>query len=145
MSETKIIKDIRQLADAKDIKDKKTEKLTSALYLVTNFLSDNDPIKWKLREKALDLLLLISHPKSSSSAEMPTIGDQALSDINDLLKLIDVAFNDRHASPMNFSLLRQEYLWLQELIKNQSLGIASLLEPSPPSLPLRSFTSSTTS
>mgnify|MGYP001620150877 FL=1 len=36
--------------DLKDSKIKdKTEKLTSALYLVTGLISDQEPIKWQLR------------------------------------------------------------------------------------------------
>ncbi len=103
MSDSKSIKD--NLSN-RDIKDKKTEKLTSALYLVTNFLSDNDPIKWKIRERALDVLFFATrdHP-------------QVLSYITDLLRLIDVVVLDRQISAMNFGLLRQEYLRLYELIE----------------------------
>ncbi len=35
---------------------KKTEKIVSALYLVSDFLSDSEPIKWQLRSIGLDLL-----------------------------------------------------------------------------------------
>jgi len=121
MSDGNIIKD--NLSD-KNIKDKKTEKLTSALYLVTNFLSDNDPIKWKIREKALDILFFATrdHP-------------QVLSHITDLIRLIDVVVLDRQISAMNFGLLRQEYSRLYELIQNQvkivSESMASGLLPSP--------------
>ena len=114
MSETNIIKDNQQSSELKDIRDKKTERITSALYLVTNFLSDNDPIKWQIREKALNILL---------------IGDEALSYITDLLKLIDVALYDRHSSPMNLSILREEYLRLVDLIKRESADLETLVGP----------------
>jgi DNA-binding transcriptional ArsR family regulator len=35
---------------------KKTEKITSALYLISSLLKDTEPIKWELREKGISLL-----------------------------------------------------------------------------------------
>ena len=35
---------------------KKTEKLITAVYMITNFIKDNEPLKWKIRESALALL-----------------------------------------------------------------------------------------
>ena len=34
----------------------KTEKLVSAVYLVTNLISDNEPLKTRIRENALALM-----------------------------------------------------------------------------------------
>jgi len=117
MSETNLVKDNIGQIGQKDIRDKKTEKLTSALYLVTNFLSDSDPVKWKIRATALDILLA---GDESASRRMSYIAN--------LLKLIDVAFYDRGASPMNLSILRQEYLSLSNLLKQQNSVLDSVLE-----------------
>ncbi|MBI2100476.1 MAG: hypothetical protein HYT47_00415 [Candidatus Vogelbacteria bacterium] len=133
MSDSESLKDNlseKSLSD-KDIKDKRVEKLTSALYLVTNFLSDKDPIKWKIRQSALDILFFATrdHPR-------------VLSHITDLLRLIDVVVVDRQSSVMNFNLLRQEYLRLYELVQNQVKAsiskIASIIasEPVDKSLPV---------
>lgn len=140
MSDSKSLKD--NLSE-KDIKDKKTEKLTSALYLVTNFLSDNDPIKWKIRDRALDILYFATrdHP-------------QVLSHIADLIRLIDVVILDRQSSAMNFGLLRQEYSLLYELIQNQintplsnivleSLPLPAVTAKHPPEKALKSAFSKT--
>ncbi|MDP3661417.1 MAG: hypothetical protein Q8R17_00995 [bacterium] len=35
---------------------KKVENFVRAIYLITNFLSDNEPLKWKLRTSATDLI-----------------------------------------------------------------------------------------
>ena len=117
MSGTNLIKD-NQLLGVKDIKDKKIERITSALYLVTNFLSDNDPIKWKIREKALNILLV-----GAESANW------RMSHIADLLRLIDVALYDQHSSPMNLSILREEYLKLDDLIKKETANLDALVGP----------------
>ncbi len=127
MSDTKTLKDIRQSADVKDIRDKKTGKLTSAVYLVTNFLSDHDPIKWKLREKSLELLLL--------SSKTNVVGEQILSHIDDLIRLLEVALHDRQSSPMNLNLLRSEYASLQQLFRNQDQLLLEANNHNLPSLP----------
>jgi hypothetical protein len=35
---------------------KKTEKIVTALYLVTNLIKDNDPLKWEIRERCMSLI-----------------------------------------------------------------------------------------
>ena len=35
---------------------KKTEKITSAVYLVSGLLKDDEPLKWELRDKGMDLI-----------------------------------------------------------------------------------------
>ena len=123
---------IKDNISEKDIKDKKTEKLTSAVYLVTNFLSDNDPIKWKLRERSLDIWISFLRDNFN------------LSHIDELLSLIDVAVFDRHASPMNFSFLRQEYLSLKNWLRDQPTDLLPAL-PSLSSLPNPASPSANTS
>ena len=37
---------------------KKTEKLASAVYMVTNLFSENEPMKWILRKKVSDFVCI---------------------------------------------------------------------------------------
>lgn len=123
MLETKsIIKDIRQPAEIKDMIKDKTSKLSAAVYLVTNFLDDLDQIKWKLRHKTLDLRANLT--LGVKDAQTPSVWpiERILSDINEILSLIDIAVLDRRASPMNFSILRQGYLSLQTEFQNYING-----------------------
>ena len=43
------------LKDMSDI-DKKTHKLATALYFVTSFFSDQEPLKWRLRSLSTELV-----------------------------------------------------------------------------------------
>lgn len=95
-----------------NIKDKrhlvllKTQKLTAALYLVTEFLSDREPVRWQLRDRALSLL-----------SDVAVFGyETAISKTDQLLSLIEVVINGGLASTMNFSILKKEYLNLKNLI-----------------------------
>jgi len=72
---------------------KKTEKLVSALYLISNFLSDKEPIKWQLRESGIDLLSQ----------------NVSVSLINKILSLLQVAHVSGMVSEMNFNILKFEF------------------------------------
>lgn len=72
---------------------KKTEKLVSALYLVSNFLSDKEPIKWQLRELGMDLLL----------------EDLSVISLKQTLSLLQVAHIAGLISEMNFNILKFEF------------------------------------
>jgi hypothetical protein len=73
--------------------NKKTEKLVSAIYLLSNFLSDKEPIKWQLRESGIGLL---SHGVSVNL-------------INQILSLLQVAQISGIISEMNFNILKHEF------------------------------------
>ncbi|MBI2100303.1 MAG: hypothetical protein HYT48_03125 [Candidatus Vogelbacteria bacterium] len=90
----------------KDTIGQKAKKLCLGAYMVTNFTADADPIKWKLRDKALDL---VSHIETAQV-------DLAVKDIDQILSYIEVALMNKSASEMNFSILRKEYAGLKDLI-----------------------------
>lgn len=101
----------------------KSEKLASALYLVTDFLSDSEPLKWKLRQLALDLVsnfpLTFRQLKGSLNSSLL---DRKLSQLKDLVTLLDVARVGGNVSQMNFDILKQEYYRLAELISERLAG-----------------------
>src|SRR3989344_5220070 len=111
MNET--IKD-KELKDSQltDIVSLRVQKLASALYLVSGFINDPDPLKWRLRELSLNAL------SATKSGQF----DLALAHIRQLISLLDVALTVPGVSQMNFSILRQEYEVIsQELTKQASL------------------------
>lgn len=96
--------------------NKKTEKLTTALYMVTSFLSDNEPLKWKLRERAVDLLSGISNARNSNTSEVENIYADHSFSVEEIVSLLEVAAASKLISEMNFSILKKEYLSLKSLI-----------------------------
>ena len=82
---------------------KKTEKLVSALYLLSNFLSDKEPIKWQLRE--LGIILLSEN--------------MSVSLMNQILSLLQVAHIGGLISAMNFSILKYEFESLIQKIEQE--------------------------
>ena len=103
----------------------KTNKLTSALYAITEFLADADPLKWRLRESALDAM---------SYMTMSDI-QRAHRSIGQLLSFIDLALAGQFVSLMNFSILKQEYADLRQSLWNSLSRAPALSQLSVPSTP----------
>lgn len=106
----------------------KIEKLTRAIYLVTDFMSDSEPLKWRLRHLALDSLSMALNNK-----DIKYFGPLA-KQLPEIISLIDLGLGAGTVSQMNFNLLRREYMALlnnieAEMNKNlgQSLKVDQLL------------------
>lgn len=72
---------------------KKTEKLITAIYLVTGFFDDKEPMKWRLRELGADLL---------SYSEKGHI-------VSEVIGLFTVAKHAGLVSDMNFDIINREF------------------------------------
>ena len=73
-------------------------KITEALYRTTDLFSDAEPLKWALRETALDILS--AEPRDAARLE-------AL--IRDIIVKLELAASGTFISKMNFDVLRREY------------------------------------
>ena len=73
---------------------KKREKISSAIYLVTSFFDDKEPLKWRLRTLSTDLISEKIKDKSSTTIE--------------ILSLLSVAKTAGLVSEMNCDILIRE-------------------------------------
>ena len=89
---------------------KKTEKLATALYMVTNLFSDSEPMKWILRKKASELVSFILGYKDIFPLEQENFTDKAKTKTLELVSLLQISWQGGLISEMNFSLLKQEFL-----------------------------------
>ncbi len=91
---------------------KKTEKLVTALYMVTNFFSDHEPLKWNLRELAVSLLSLQTSLKEKFLAgkeERDAVLDKIKLSVLEIVSLLEISFFAGYVSEMNFSILKTEF------------------------------------
>jgi predicted O-linked N-acetylglucosamine transferase (SPINDLY family) len=96
----------------------KTQKLTSVLYKISNFLSEQDVLKWKLRHHAVELLLTISSLGTIHTVE--EAGDvvrKSRAHIEQIISLLEVSFSVGGISEMNFSILKDEYKGLHDVLE----------------------------
>jgi len=99
---------------------KKLERIVSALYLVTNFLSDLEPIKWQFRSVGNSILsqtLSLSFDPLSKSE----LANQMTNDLVKLLSLLDISYVAGLISEMNFNILKKELANLLEILNEKLL------------------------
>ena len=98
---------------------KKSEKLVTALYLVTDLISDSEPIKSSLRKIAITLL------SSMNTLAQPEVKDRiteyklSLRSVTEILSLLHVARTTGIVSDMNSSLLIDGYRALQLILEKK--------------------------
>ena len=117
-----VIKD-NQIKDKKDtFVSLKAEKLASALYLVSDFLSDAEPLKWQLRERALGVINNVVNKHWW----------QVLSYIDQLVPLLIIAATNPAVSASNFTILKDEYQALRQVIVESQINFTSYFQlPAP--------------
>ena len=87
---------------------KKTEKITSALYLVSGLLKDDEPMKWELRGKSMDLLTSSFTASSSLPGDKNAVIQSLFSAALETVSLLNVARISNLISEMNHTLLIKE-------------------------------------
>ena len=104
---------------------KKTEKLVSAIYLVSNFISDKEPIKWQLRETGIDLLSGSLLSVSNLASDQTLSHHDFVSTGFKLLSLLQISFVSRLISEMNFNILKYELEVLIQTVETTKKATAT--------------------
>jgi len=95
---------------------KKCERLATAIYLVTNFLSDTEPMRSRLRVLSLELVRDASFIKNGSQTVEANVLESLRSNVTETLSLFELAFVAGLVSEMNFVILKREYASLRDSI-----------------------------
>lgn len=99
----------------------KIQRITGALYRVTDLLSDKEPLKWILRDKAMVLynnIMSIRFIKDKDSVLDDTLG--CLFQMIKSLELVSMGFC---VSNLNFEILKREYAGLKNFIEGKKSNI----------------------
>lgn len=106
---------------------KKTERLTSAIYLLTSFISDNNPIKEKLRDSATRLLSYsISLSNVGHLNRIEVMNNYTVASF-EILSMIEVAKISEIISAMNYSILKFEFEKIIEAVESKERSLNSKL------------------
>jgi hypothetical protein len=87
---------------------KKTEKIVTAIYLVTNFLVTEEPLKWSLRNSASGLLKTLMSFSQSSLSDKEKMSHNLSVAILELNSYFDLAYHSGFVSQMNYEILNFE-------------------------------------
>jgi len=97
--------------------NKKTEKLVTALYLVSDCMDTDDALKGKLRLLGVELLSDIYKLSTLSPIEKHNYISISLTHIYELLSFIEIAYTIGFISEMNTEILKKEFLSLALSLK----------------------------
>ncbi len=106
---------------------KKTEKILSAVYLISNLISDNEPIKWQLRETVINLLkdsfILSSKQNSVVNFDQTIIfnTDNFILKSLELISFLDTSFYTNLISEMNFNIIKNEINKAVKLVEGKRI------------------------
>ena len=101
----------------------KVQKITGALYRVTDLLSDKEPLKWTLRDKALSLhnnLMSIKFIKDKDG-----VLDDTLNCLFQIIKSLELVSMGFFVSNLNFEILKKEYINLRNFIEGKKFDITA--------------------
>jgi len=111
---------------------KKTERIVTAMYLITNLFNDSEPLKWRIRSRGALLLSLILILKNIGVRNNYDGSEKVQNAIAEIISLFDVAHFSGIVSEMNFSILKREFINLINLIteyKENSFKDRVLFDP----------------
>ncbi len=98
---------------------KKTEKITAALYLVSGLLKDEEPMKWELRDRSMDLLTSSFTASSSLPGDKNVVIQSLFTAALETISLLNVAKISNLVSDMNHKLLVREIDQVLHLLRDR--------------------------
>jgi hypothetical protein len=105
------VSDIKSLIDRPiyEFINKKTEKLVTALYMVTDCMDTDDALKGKLRQLGVELLSDMYKLFTLSPMDKHTHISFSLARIDEILSFIEIAYTIGFISEMNTVILKKEF------------------------------------
>lgn len=100
---------------------KKTEKIVSAIYLVTSLIKDNEPMKWELREGSMSLLSVIMALNGTENIDKNKHLQSFFTLSIQIISFLNVAFISGIISHMNSSIIITEINSLVDYVKQQTI------------------------
>ena len=103
---------------------KKTEKITAALYLVSGLLKDEEPLKWELRDRSMDLLTSSFTASSTLPGDKNIVIQSLFTAALETISLLNVAKISNLVSSMNHALLVREIDNILALLRDRLVANA---------------------
>lgn len=98
------------------------KKLTEALYKVTDLYPDKEPLKWTLRESAIELMLSYMSYRTDKAKGPSFIGQRTVL----IIHLLEIASLGGFISDLNFEVLKREYQSLKNFLEEKKDEIFSV-------------------
>ncbi len=107
----------------------KAEKIATALYMITNFMSVNEPLKWQIRENSLKFLDSIMSLNKISLSHRSLSMMEVNSFLFQLKALFGIAFRSGFISNMNYEIVDRELSGLVGFLSEYDANKLSIESP----------------
>lgn len=97
----------------------RVQKITEAVYRVTDILSDKEPLKWEIREKAISVFNVLVSLEGDNYLEKISRFSRIESLINQLVLMLSFLPVNFSLSGINFEILKDEYLAVTRIITEE--------------------------
>ena len=101
---------------------KKTEKIVSAVYLVTNNIKDNEPLKWEIRENGMSLLSISMSLNGIEIFDKNKLLQSYFISAIQLISLLKISRSVDIISDMNSSIIIKEIDLIINYIRQNSIS-----------------------
>lgn len=92
------------------------QKITEALYRITELFPSKEPLKWILREECLKIFRLFISLKDSSLHKKINSFEKIFERTDRMISLLDIAAANSFITNINFNVLKREYLNLKNFL-----------------------------
>ncbi|MBI5816802.1 MAG: hypothetical protein HZB09_00030, partial [Candidatus Yonathbacteria bacterium] len=101
---------------------KKTEKLVTAIYMLSNFFPHQEPLRWEVRTFCLNLLGNISFVFYGKNSDTEHILKESINAVDEIISRFEISHISGLISTMNFSVLKNELVSLKDNIESIRKG-----------------------
>jgi hypothetical protein len=101
---------------------KKTEKILSAIYLISSLIKDNEPMKWELRECGMSLLSVLMTLNGVEATDKNRLLQSFFLSSAQLISYLNISRISGLISDMNAKIIIDEIHLLVDYIKQQTLS-----------------------
>jgi len=115
-----VVPDVKSLANIViyEFANKKTEKLVTALYMVSDCMDSDDALKGKLRQLGVELLSDMYKLSTLSPMDKHIHISSSLAHVNEILSFVEIAYTIGFISEMNTAILKKEFMILIRELEN---------------------------
>ena len=108
------VPDVKSLANigVYEFANKKTEKLVTALYMVSDCMDSDNALKGKLRQLGVELLSDMYKLSNLSPMDKHIHISSSLARVNEILSFVEIAYTIGFISEMNTAILKKEFIIL---------------------------------
>ncbi len=107
----------------------KSEKIATALYMITNFMSVEEPLKWQIRDNSLNFLNSIMSLNRASLSSRGLVMSEAYGYLFQIKALFNIAYKSGFISNMNYEIVNKELSDLANYLLEDDANKASIESP----------------